>query len=199
MTVCAGAGPNASCSGWLDELSDGFVGPWSDTFQRLSATRFDWWFGLYVKAGGTLDWLFSDFESDPGPADLQWSNMRRQSNGSGAVGAEHAIMADTRFASLRLQLMAAADAGGCNWNGSIEGWRNWEPTDCRVQSWNAIMYNMTAEAMNGAVFRSARRVFPLIKTSDFTHHHEDPLNTGTWGCVNIVELNRAIAIIPTAA
>ena len=116
-----------------------------------------------------LDWLFSDFESDPGPADLQWSNMKWQTNGSGAVGAEHAIMADTRFALLRLQLMAVADAGGCSWNGSIQGWRNWEPTDCRVQSWNAIIYNLTAEAMNGAAFRSAQRAFPLLKTSDFTH------------------------------
>jgi hypothetical protein len=57
-TICFGAGPNATCSFYRDAVgAAGFVGPWSDAWQRLSAARFDWWMGAYKKAGGALDWL----------------------------------------------------------------------------------------------------------------------------------------------
>ena len=182
MTVCESAGgPNASCSVWLDELADGFVGPWSSTWQRLSAARFDWWLGRYKTAGGTLDWLFSDFESIPGPADLQWSYISQAKNGSGALGTEGAIMADARFPALRVQLAATAEAAGCSWDGQIADWRSWEPgTDCRTQAWNSVMYNMTAVALNAAIYEPALRVFPQLKSSDFSHFHLDPTSAGTW-------------------
>ena len=180
MAVCSGDGPNASCSMWLDELDDGFVGPWSETWQRLSSARFDWWLARFKASGGKLDWLFSDFESIPGPADLEWAYISQAANGSGSLGSERAIMADGRFASLQQHLVATAAAGGCRWDGQIAGWREWEPTDCRVQAWNAVAFNMTAEALNAAIFRPAERAFPLVKTSDFTHFHTDPQSTGTW-------------------
>jgi hypothetical protein len=31
MTVCYGDVPDAACGYWLDELADGFVGPWSES------------------------------------------------------------------------------------------------------------------------------------------------------------------------
>ena len=37
-----------------------------------------------------------------------------------------------------------------------------------------------ATALNAAIYEPALRVFPQLKSSDFSHFHSDPQNTGTW-------------------
>ena len=180
MTVCLGPDPNATCGYWLDELADGFVGPWSERWQQLSAVRFDVWMGRYKAAGGTLDWLYMDNEDRPGPDDPAWDYIAHQKNGSGATNAGEAIMADARWSGLRSQLAAVSQHAGCKWDGSLVGWMLWQPTDCRTLVWNEVMQNVSAAAINAAIYTPTQRHFPDAKGSNFAHWHSDPTETGTW-------------------
>jgi hypothetical protein len=163
MTICSGAGPNASCGYWLDEIADGFSGPWSDKWQQLSAARFDIWMGRYKATCGTLDWLYQDNEDRPGPDDLSWDYIAHQKNGSGVTGAGDAIEADPRWSSLRAQLTAVAQEAGCKWEGSLSGWMAWQPTDCRTLVWNEVMQNVSAAAINAAVYTPTLKHFPSAR------------------------------------
>eukprot|EP01052_Picozoa_sp_SAG31_P012146 SAG31_NODE_703_length_12720_cov_10.185088_6_plen_712_part_00 len=179
MTQCFS---NTTCGYWLDELgANGFVGPWSEVWQRQSAARFDWWMGQYKQHGGTLDLLYMDAEDRPGPDEMSWSFVSASRNGSGAMGSEDAIMADARWATLRDQLSRLAKAVGCPWpETTLRGWREWYPSDCRVLVWNEVAQNMSAAALDAAIFEPIRKHFPKAQGTNFAHWHTDPLSPETW-------------------
>ena len=178
MTQCFS---NSTCGYWLDELADGFVGPWSEIWQSQSAARFDWWMGQYKQHGGTLDLLFMDAEDRPGPDELGWSYISGQRNGSGEQGSEAAIMADARWPALREQLGRLARTVDCPWPElSLVGWRDWFPSDCRALVWNEVAQNISAAALDAAIFTPTRKHFPTAQGSNFAHWHTDPLSPETW-------------------
>ena len=185
-TICFGHGPNATCSYYRDEIGTaGFVGPWSEAWQRLSAARFDWWMGEYKAAGATLDWLYMDDEDRPGPDDMSWDYVAHQRNSSGQQGAGAAIMADPRWPALRQQLAAFAHEAGCPWLGGLADWEGWQPTDCRTLCWNEVAQNLSAAAIGAAVYEPTRKHFPECKGANFAHVSATVMRVPAFPCVRI--------------
>jgi hypothetical protein len=89
-------------------------------------------------------------------------------------------MADPRWPVLQRQLAAFAHEVSCPWDGGLQGWMQWQPTDCRTLCWNEIAQNMSAAAIDAAVYAPTRKHFPKCKGANFAHWHSDPTAAGTW-------------------
>ena len=84
-----------------------------------------------------------------------WTYIAHQRNSSGQQGAGEAIMADPRWPVLQRQLAAFAHEVSCPWDGGLQGWMQWQPTDCRTLCWNEIAQNMSAAAIDAASVAAA--------------------------------------------
>ena len=162
---------------WQDTLGDGStLGPWGDQWAAEVAKRFDAWFGEYLKIGGSVDHILSDFEMG---GHAYWYAFAMQPQHSGRPPQE-ALVSDKRWPALRHRLNAL----GVGWNVSfnnLSDMQSWTVHDPRASVWDlAVVDGMLGEYLNASVFRPIAAHFPGVRFSNFAHaHHTDP--TGVAG------------------
>ena len=162
---------------WQDTLGDGStLGPWGDQWAAEVAKRFDAWFGEYLKIGGSVDHILSDFEMG---GHAYWYAFAMQPQHSGRPPQE-ALVSDKRWPALRHRLNAL----GIGWNVSfnnLSDMQSWTVHDPRASVWDlAVVDGMLGEYLNASVFRPIAAHFPGVRFSNFAHaHHTDP--TGVAG------------------
>ena len=162
---------------WQDTLADGgTIGPWGDQWSAEVKRRFDAWFGEYLKIGGQIDHVLSDFEMG---GKAYWYAFATQPQHGGRPPQE-ALVSDRRWPALRDRLNAL----GAGWNVSFDNlsdMQSWTVHDPRASVWDlAVVDGMVAEYLNASVFAPIVAHFPDVRLSNFAHaHHSDP--TGVAG------------------